>query len=116
MSELEFNSIRQSWTARFSSAVNKISGEIMQKRSSNSTFIGALKASAIVIALSVVVGAGATHALVATDGITSAKPASLNGPAFRFVDNRRLPTVDENGAPIKPLYSAVMSTTLASAR
>lgn len=75
----------------------------MQAKFSEASFPRTLKASALVFALSLMLGAGATQALVAEGSPSLFKPVPLSGT--RFVDTRRLPSLDDHGNPVRPFYA-----------
>lgn len=60
-----------------------------------------LRASAVLFCLSLVAGATATQALVRDAGRTAKPSATIS-----FVDTRRLPTLDDRGNPVMPLFGA----------
>ncbi|GEM_PF-6456500 len=62
-----------------------------------------MKAVAAIVTVSLLLGAGASHAIVTTGNRIVAKNA-VTGQSIVFSDPRRLPHFDDAGAPVQPLY------------
>jgi hypothetical protein len=80
----------------------------MRNVSNTQSFFG-LKAVAAVLTVSLLLGAGASHALVTTGNRIVAKNTAT-GQSIVFSDARRLPHLDDAGAPVQPLYGFAKSS------
>lgn len=92
-------------------------GEIMTKVAGTKPFLGSFKAVAAVLAVTLLVGAGASHALVST-GSRSVATNAATGQSIVFTDARRLPLFDNAGPVAQPLagFATAAEPVLASAR